>query len=50
LRDTFVWNVNDPLVTPELFAQSIVDDLKLPSHYANNIARTIHEQLQEHEA
>lgn len=39
----------DPLVTPEQFAQSIVDDFKLASHYGTIIARSIHEQLQEHE-
>ncbi|KAF8504199.1 hypothetical protein BU17DRAFT_30164, partial [Hysterangium stoloniferum] len=49
LRETFIWNVNDPLVTPEIFAQSLVDDFKLASHYANSIAKSIHEQLQEHD-
>ncbi|GJJ16102.1 hypothetical protein Clacol_010381 [Clathrus columnatus] len=48
LRETFVWNVNDPLVKPESLAQSIVDDFKLASHYVQTIAKAIHEQLQEH--
>lgn len=38
----------DPLVKPETFAQSIVDDFKLASHYVHTIAKAIHEQLQEH--
>ncbi|KAF8462473.1 hypothetical protein JB92DRAFT_2838989 [Gautieria morchelliformis] len=49
LRETFVWNVNDPLITPEIFAQSIVDDFKLAAHHVHAIAKAVHEQLVEHE-
>ncbi|KAF9037383.1 SNF5-domain-containing protein [Hymenopellis radicata] len=33
MRDTFVWNLNDPIVTPEVFAQSVIEDYKLSSSY-----------------
>lgn len=36
-------------MTPEIFAQSVVDDFKLASHHTNAIARAIHEQLHEHD-
>ncbi|KAG8855382.1 SWI/SNF chromatin-remodeling complex subunit [Serendipita sp. 405] len=29
LRDTFVWNANDPYVTPAVFAQSLCDDFAI---------------------
>lgn len=39
----------DPLITPEIFAQSIVDDFKLAVHHGHTIAKAVHEQLAEHE-
>lgn len=30
LRDTFTWNLHDRVVTPELFAEQLVEDFKLP--------------------
>ncbi|EIN14518.1 SNF5-domain-containing protein [Punctularia strigosozonata HHB-11173 SS5] len=61
LRDTFVWNLNgqsgelmtgmvDPVVTPEAFAQSIVDDYQLPSSYQSTITKAIQEQLSDYQA
>ncbi|TFK53091.1 SNF5-domain-containing protein [Heliocybe sulcata] len=45
MRDTFVWNLNDPIVTPEIFAQSIVDDYNMPQSYHSTIVKSIQEQL-----
>ncbi|KAG6916643.1 hypothetical protein DXG01_006064 [Tephrocybe rancida] len=45
MRDTFVWNINDPVVTPESFAQTVVEDYALPQSYGAVIAKAIHEQL-----
>jgi SWI/SNF-related matrix-associated actin-dependent regulator of chromatin subfamily B member 1 len=39
----------DPLITPEIFAQSLVDDFKLASHHGSTIAKAVHEQLMEHD-
>ncbi|KAI0768187.1 hypothetical protein BD413DRAFT_614533 [Trametes elegans] len=50
MRDTFVWNLNDPIVTPEIFAQSIVDDYALASSYLAVITKSIQEQLSDYKA
>ncbi|EPQ51859.1 SNF5-domain-containing protein [Gloeophyllum trabeum ATCC 11539] len=50
MRDTFVWNLNDPVVTPELFAQSVVDDYALPQAYHGVITKSIQEQLSDYQA
>ncbi|KZT43362.1 SNF5-domain-containing protein [Sistotremastrum suecicum HHB10207 ss-3] len=44
-KETFVWNLNDPSITPEIYAQSIVDDFALPSQFVSLAARLIGEQL-----
>ncbi|KAF9516045.1 hypothetical protein BS47DRAFT_1341372 [Hydnum rufescens UP504] len=48
LRETFVWNLNDPLVTPELFAQTTCDDLDLPSAFVTQFAAQVKQQLSEY--
>ncbi|KAG9028270.1 SWI/SNF chromatin-remodeling complex subunit [Tulasnella sp. JGI-2019a] len=45
LRDTFVWNLNDPVVTPEKFAATTCEDFGLPSQVASMITKQIQEQL-----
>ncbi|KAH9918736.1 uncharacterized protein BXZ73DRAFT_52794 [Epithele typhae] len=50
MRDTFVWNLNDPIVTPEVFAQSVVDDYGLNSGYHATITKSIQEQLSDYKA
>ncbi|KAI0080412.1 SNF5-domain-containing protein [Panus rudis PR-1116 ss-1] len=49
-RDTFVWNLNDPVITPEVFAQSIVDDYGLASSYHAIITKSIQDQLSDYKA
>lgn len=49
LRDTFVWNLNDPVITPERFAQSVAEDYGLPSSYVSTIAKQIQEQLSDYQ-
>lgn len=52
LRDTFTWNLHDHLVTPELFAENMVEDFKLPPemgpHVFRQINSEIHEQIQDY--
>ncbi|KAI9318523.1 hypothetical protein BX666DRAFT_1855571 [Dichotomocladium elegans] len=49
LRDTFTWNLNETLITPEQFAEVMCEDLQLPATtFAPHIARTIHDQLQDY--
>ncbi|KAF4536354.1 SNF5/SMARCB1/INI1 domain-containing protein [Lasiodiplodia theobromae] len=52
LRDTFTWNLHDHLVSPELFAENMVEDFKLPPemgpHVFRQINTEIHEQLQDY--
>ncbi|KAF9444193.1 SNF5-domain-containing protein [Macrolepiota fuliginosa MF-IS2] len=50
MRDTFVWNLNDPIVTPESFAQSIIDDYGLAPNYHSVIVKSIQEQLSDFRA
>ncbi|KAG8746893.1 SWI/SNF chromatin-remodeling complex subunit [Ceratobasidium sp. 423] len=51
LRDTFTWNLNDPVITPEIFAQCLCDDYQIQSNsVAQAVAKSITEQLQEHRA
>ncbi|KAH8119635.1 hypothetical protein DFH11DRAFT_1501842, partial [Phellopilus nigrolimitatus] len=42
---TFVWNLNDPIITPKVFAQSVIDDYGLSSSYHATITKSIQEQL-----
>ncbi|KIM36135.1 hypothetical protein M413DRAFT_320258 [Hebeloma cylindrosporum] len=50
MRDTFVWNLNDPIVTPEAFAQSLIEDYALAPSYHSLIAKSIHDQLSDFRA
>ncbi|MBE7180299.1 MAG: hypothetical protein INR71_03660 [Terriglobus roseus] len=51
LRDTFTWNLHDRVVAPELFAQTLVEDFKVPDELRpilqEQINREIREQLQD---
>ncbi|KAF5392743.1 hypothetical protein D9757_000812 [Collybiopsis confluens] len=49
-RDTFVWNLNDPVVTPEIFAQTVVEDYQLAPTYHSTIVKNIQEQLSDYKA
>ena len=47
LRDTFTWNKNEQLVTPEQFAEVLCDDLDLPaSAFVPAIAQSIRQQIE----
>ncbi|TFY56219.1 hypothetical protein EVJ58_g7775 [Rhodofomes roseus] len=50
MRDTFVWNLNDPVITPEIFAQSVVEDYNLPPSYHSVITKVIQDQLSDYKA
>jgi len=46
LRDTFLWNKNETMVTPEMFAEVLCDDLDLnPVHFVPAISAAIQQQL-----
>ncbi len=46
LRDTFMWNKNETLITPEMYAEVLCDDLDLnPIHFVPAIAAAIQQQL-----
>ncbi|GES78045.1 SWI/SNF-related matrix-associated actin-dependent regulator of chromatin subfamily B member 1 isoform X3 [Rhizophagus clarus] len=50
LRDTFTWNLNEKLITPEHFAEIMCVDLDLPpSEFVTIISDTIRKQIQENE-
>ncbi|KAF8062306.1 hypothetical protein FPV67DRAFT_266178 [Lyophyllum atratum] len=50
MRDTFVWNLNDPVVTPENFAQTVVEDYNLAANYHAVITKSIQDQLSDFKA
>lgn len=47
LRDTFTWNLNDRLVSPQLFADMLVEDLKLPAESTPHLVRQVHQDIVE---
>ncbi|KAG0078790.1 hypothetical protein BGZ90_004366 [Linnemannia elongata] len=50
LRDTFTWNVNEQLMTPESFAEILCDDLDLSTaKFVPEIAQAIRNQIAEFE-
>jgi hypothetical protein len=49
IRDCFLWNLNEDLLTPELFALTFCNDLEIPqTPYVDQIAGAIKAQLDEH--
>ncbi|KAM6501110.1 SNF5 / SMARCB1 / INI1 domain containing protein [Amanita muscaria] len=50
MRDTFVWNLNDPIVTPEHFAQTLIEDYNLAPSYHAIITKSIQDQLSDYKA
>lgn len=41
LRDTFTWNLHERTITPEYFAENLVEDFKLPPDQARSAAQSI---------
>ncbi|KAJ7337371.1 hypothetical protein DFH08DRAFT_705548 [Mycena albidolilacea] len=50
MRDAFVWNLNDPVISPEHFAQTVVEDYNLAHTYHAVITKTIQDQLSDYRA
>ena len=52
LRDTFTWNLHDRVTPPELFAQQLVEDFKLPldqcGHLVQQVSASLKEQIQDY--
>ena len=50
LKDTFMWNCADSVVTPELFAMSMCDDFRLPhKDFVPKIVSAIQEKVKEYQ-
>jgi SWI/SNF-related matrix-associated actin-dependent regulator of chromatin subfamily B protein 1 len=47
LRDTFTWNLHDHLSSPELFAQGLVEDFKIPPESAASISHQVTQKMKE---
>ncbi|KAJ3091494.1 SWI SNF, matrix associated, actin dependent regulator of chromatin, sub b, member 1 [Quaeritorhiza haematococci] len=48
LKDTFTWNLNEKVLTPEMFAEIMCEDLQVPAAtYAATISNAIKTQLRE---
>ncbi|CAG8598836.1 10024_t:CDS:2 [Ambispora leptoticha] len=51
LRDTFTWNLNEKIITPESFAEILCNDLEIPVEtYTPLIAEAIRSQVAEYES
>ena len=51
IRDCFVWNSNEVLITPEKFASVFCADLDLPQRpWVETVANQMRAQIEEHEA
>ncbi|RCK56319.1 Chromatin structure-remodeling complex subunit SFH1 [Candida viswanathii] len=48
LVDTFMWNLNESVVTPLEFAEIVCTDLELPTSMAAQIADSINQQVEEY--
>ena len=50
IRDCFLWNSNEELITPQHFAKIFCNDLELPHNpYVQQISAAISSQVEEHE-
>ncbi|KAL4807568.1 hypothetical protein BDV18DRAFT_103379 [Aspergillus unguis] len=47
IRDTFTWNLHDRVVSPDLFAEKLVEDLGLPLESCGQLVRMISQSIQE---
>ncbi|KAI9879460.1 MAG: SWI SNF, matrix associated, actin dependent regulator of chromatin, sub b, member 1 [Pleopsidium flavum] len=51
LRDTFTWNLHDRVIKPELFAEQLVEDFKLPpescGQLIHHVCHSLSEQIQD---
>lgn len=47
LRDTFTWNIHDRVVRPEVFAQGLVEDFKIPPEASDYFTREVYRAMQE---
>ncbi|RPA77079.1 SNF5-domain-containing protein [Ascobolus immersus RN42] len=48
LKDSFLWNLYETLITPDEFAETMAVDLQLPPHMIGKIAEAIRSQLEEY--
>ena len=47
LRDTFTWNLHDRVIPPDLFAQQLVEDFKLPLEQSGPLIQQVSASLKE---
>lgn len=47
IRDTFTWNLHDRVISPDLFAEKLVEDLGLPVESCAPLVRQISQSIQE---
>ncbi|GAA6054256.1 hypothetical protein JCM3770_005146 [Rhodotorula araucariae] len=47
IRDCFVWNVNEKLITPQAFARIFCDDLDIDHSHQQEVSRQIQAQIDE---
>ncbi len=49
IRDAFMWNLNEELITPQLFARAFCNDLDIKGdHYTDQVVGAIRAQIEEH--
>lgn len=50
IKDTFMWNCADTVITPDLFAQTLCEDFQVPPvHFKSRIVAAIQERVKEYQ-
>ena len=47
LRDTFTWNLHEKLITQDMFAEYLLEDLKIPPEATHEAGRQVKQEMQE---
>jgi SWI/SNF-related matrix-associated actin-dependent regulator of chromatin subfamily B protein 1 len=47
LRDTFTWNLHEKCVPPDLFADYLLEDLRIPPEHIPEVSRLVKAEMQE---
>ncbi|OWB81029.1 hypothetical protein B5S32_g5372 [[Candida] boidinii] len=49
ISDIFMWNINETLITPNIFANLMCQELELPNSYQNQIINSISSAIEEYQ-
>ncbi|KIW05581.1 uncharacterized protein PV09_03456 [Verruconis gallopava] len=47
LRDTFTWNLHERIMEPRVFAETLVEDFKIPQEHLQYVSQEVYKTIQE---